>query len=65
MSYCTRIKTHLVVAIFSLFLAMLSLAADLVPEHGQSSVQMTKAARAFIETLDQVYVALVHSSGAV
>ena len=52
MSYCTRIRTHLVVAIFSLFLWMLSFAADPVPEHGRSSVQMTKAAQAFIESLD-------------
>jgi hypothetical protein len=52
MSYCTRMRTHLVVAIFSLFLWMLSFAADPVPEHGRSSVQMTKAAQAFIESLD-------------
>jgi hypothetical protein len=46
-------RTHLVVAIFSPFLWTLSFAAGPVPEHGQSAVQMTKAALTFIESLDK------------
>lgn len=52
MPYCERIKICVVVAVFSLFSSLPSLAADAVPEHSKSSVQMTKAAQAFIETLD-------------
>ena len=52
MSCCTGMRTQLVVAIFSLFLWMPWVAAEPVPEHSQSSAQMTKAAQTFIESLD-------------